>query len=411
MAKLTLISGDKKYDVESTMLKFSVKSILSLQYSIEIILTTDDRFILNNLSIDKLVKIYVSDVGRNNFIGQGKLIDASVKMVDSDQKIRMIYEDEVFNILNTNTYSGEMSGELTSQLSIILSDYGIGVEKRYNGQYFFSRGINGQLYDIIRILTKESGIIWNIEKGKVILGDGDSKVIDISEFESKGSASHFQSVDGRVISKMDLSMSFSTEYRVGQRVRYGSKIYYIGEVSHNYVKSTYKTTLDSFVVLFQTIDDVFDYVRIKDEKNDVDDVIEASLPRIRYDSDSNSLIYYNEEFNIWLGNIESINGQSSSLSNVTTTILNLGNGFYIPYDIFIESISFNSQSIDVANIEITRNGNRIFGTSMDRTTKKIEVFQEASSGNFNIQHVPLTGSTPTGYVLCEMRYRRIIQNE
>lgn len=413
----------KPFSTSCDSISISSSYIIGNRYGSSISIVNADSAIISAMNTDGVVKVFAKATSSNILIATGIVSYVDTTRTKSNRSTTINLDDETFSQLDNDIFSGELRGEMSAVLGRItgmnvLNFYGsIDVREMVNDSY---------LIDVIRKLSNDNELAWNISNGEIFIGTTLSRrqhVLPVSVQTDRG----FFKVDGVLHKKTDVSLSYNPEIRCGDRVVISKAIYTVVGAAHvfsvdkrSFVSATYLSVVDDIALAFQ-------YAKNKDGKSITNDVINVESVKQKYDSITNVVYYYDNVREAYLGDLESLSFSDSAglaahgggaavytymFHDSRQTTISISP--FIPYPITITNFSFNIATIDGGYFEILRNGILLWSIRANTggVSNGFDIAIPADSGVFTVRYAARDASaTGIARAFVSFRYRRVMDQK
>lgn len=401
-----------------TSFNFHVDSTISLKYDFTISMTNLDNFLISLFESGNRVKIYVGRENNEFLIGEGDIVNIEVSTINDVKVLKATFQNHAFKMLSTTYVEDKiLSGEPIQALSALINVSGIKSFINLHRSENVKIVANGYLYNVLRRLSRERGILWNVSGDSVYIGNTLStrkhyfnKANIVSFFTS------FINTNGLLFKKHDISMQFNSSISPGDALYIDKNSYIVGRVVHRF---TYESRRDVIVkttkvYAFEKIENAFWYAEVMDSPfHDVDHMLDDRMIKQAYDVEGSRVSFKDIERNAWLGDNEKITfargavGAAQMYLNIGSLTCAAAIGAYIPYNSIITDVRITISTIDVAYLEIMRNGVLVERFYCNALLKYEKTNLKVGPGIFSVRYTPGVGAAGIASVVCEINYRKV----
>jgi hypothetical protein len=106
------------------------------------------------------------------------------------------------------------------------------------------------------------------------------------------------------VRKQDITMNYRPEIRSGDTLNIGKHVYTVGMVDHSYETSGRQPIASTFIIGIENNNDVLKFVDSVDPQHETKDLIDLKTPDVRYDIESESIIYRDRQRDVLLGDLQ-----------------------------------------------------------------------------------------------------------
>lgn len=420
MPRLYFQTEDDEHAVSSRGVEVTYTGVMSLDYKWEIdVLTTQER-VQSLLSRGAKVRVSIGETSGKIIVADGILVSTSIKTMGDEKLVKIVLESSTFNALKNQSYNGILIGEFTREINRVLALDSFSMHRSYIGNISLNRYVNGFIRDIIRDISSDNSLAWNVSDDEIYSGVLLSRrYYEIEKGSMRISDGYFRNKSGDIVRKHDVTFNYRPEIMPGDRINVSKYVYIVGAVTHKYANLQSTTKKFTTLTLFQDIGDIVDFVEFMDDETRINDISKLNNTKVRYCTHCCGLVYFNVMHNMWLGNKQKVIFSIVNagplqeylfLGNVQTTDVL---GLYVPCDILITDVSCCIDAFDIGNVELLRNGSVIYTHPItghlcyhDRTSI---VFNK--DGIMSARFQPGAGPAGTSDIIYTVHYRMVSNYE
>ena len=418
MPKLLFEISDKKHEIETDGIDIVHVRKTALEYSCILKIITSEKNVESFLQENSKIRVMIGEQTSKMIIAEGYLKGTEMKVSGEESLLTINIEDESFNVLRTTTFTGTLNGEFAREINKVTSLSGINVVKTYAESIIVNRFVNGYLFDILRDITREKSIPWNISDDKIYIGTLLSrKSHQFSYSDMRLSVGYFRDKSGVIVRKHDVTIGYKPEIKCGEILHVGKFVYIVGMVKHSYRTLKGITKKDTSLTLFGNVEDLYSFIEYSDVEDFLDDRLELKNYPFKYNEVQGVPGYYDRTRKAWLGDLECKSFTGSQLG-VGQTYLSFGSmftgantGVFIPYDAMIVGIGYWIAGTDNAVFTVVRSGNRISIIACTTLSRRYEEMNDVfdKEGLMAVRYDPLVGAAGLAYAIVNVYYRRVIK--
>ena len=413
---ITIVAGSKTYKTSVMGFSFIIDSTVSIKYDFIVSLTDADKSVFSLLEENDQVKILAG----SSLICEGDITNIDVRTMNDVIVVKASFQDHAFKRLQTTKVEDVvLNGDPIREIVNLISSKGFKTSMDITRQENVKYVANGYLYNILRRAARERGIIWNVSRGTVFVGNVlSSKSHYLKSQDAVSFFTSFLNTDGVMYKKHDISINFNSEIRCGDKVIMGNKTYIVGRVSHRFVYEGRKEVLvkSTNIFCFEKIENVYWYAEAMDTpSNEMDDLLDDRMVKEKYDVDGSRVAYKDLERKLWVGDNEKV-VFAMALVGPGQMYLNLGGvacsafiGAYLPYECVITDVRMTISAVDISYIEIMRNGVVVERFYCNALLKHEKLNLETGPGIFSARYTPGVGAAGIASVVFEMNYRKVLK--
>ena len=415
MVNLTFSSGDKEIVINTNRFTFDYEAIPTLMYRTRILFRNSSENLYGFLSNNTYIKVFIGNIKDREMLTAGVLTGIEIKISSDIPLTEISITNKLYDLLLRSTHETEMKGDFAREMDKVLETIGARSIKTYSGNVPLYRVQKGYIYDTLRRISIEKGIQWNVSGSNLYIGN----ILSLEEYNFNSrqvriNTSYFKSDDGRNVKKRDLSTKYFRRIDAGDRVRIDDSIYHVGRVKHSLRMTKRNIIRKTSLVLLSNLSDLEDYIRINDEDDRINDVINSSIDKVYYDIDLDEVIYYDSARGLWLGEMHSI-VFSCNNAGPLTEYLKVGEvvttdslGYCVLCEICITNVTLDLSGTDDANIEILVDGKVVYSIPICNTSCCIDQVTVLSGGGIiSARYVPGPTASGTSDIICMICFRKV----
>jgi hypothetical protein len=411
-------AGGKIYRTSVVSFSFNVDSIISLKYEFTVVMTDVDKTALSLLEENDQVKIYVGQENDELLIGEGDITNIDVRTIKDIMVITASFQNHTFKRLQTTRITNAiLNGEPIREITNFIASKGFKTVNDVSRSENVRFVVNSYLYNILRRWARDRGVIWNVSRETLFVGNKLStrkhylKVQEVIHFTTS-----FLDTNGVMHKKHDLSLKFNSGMNPGDTVVIDKKSYLIGRVVHRfaYVSKGDVLVKTSNVFCFEKIDDLYWYAEAMDAPfHDVDHMLDDRVVEEIYDVESSSLAFKNVEKNLWVCENEKVVFSDTNVGPAQSYLFVGGVqctatvGMFVPYDAIITDVRAVFSGTDIAYIEVMKDGIVQHRTLCNNILKYEKIDLRIGTGVVSARYTPGVGAAGITNVLYEINYRKV----
>jgi hypothetical protein len=388
-------------------------------YGFELSITDPDPTLLALLAENEHIKIYVGQENSDFLLGEGDITNLNARSLNDIKSVTASFQSHYFKHLQTTKVEDVvLNGDPIREITKLIDSKGlktsIDVFRTENIKYV----ANGYLYNILRRAARDRGVIWNVSNETLFVGNKLSeKKHYFKQQEVISFSTSFLNTNGVMFRKHDVSMKFNSAVNPGDVVVIDSRSYIVGGVDHFFMyrhknNVMVKTTR---IFCFEKVENLYWYAEFMDAPfHEVDHILDDRMVKEMYDVDGSRVAYKDLERNLWVGDNEkiffadSIVGPGQSYLFIGGTQCSATVGYYIPYEYVITDMRAMMGNVDIAYLEIMRNGVVEYRMLCNATLKYDKMSLRFMPGILAVRYTPGVGAAGITTIICELNYRKVL---
>lgn len=395
----------EKYVLDVDSVLVANESSISTKYRTKLQIKTDDARLLSMLYRYKNVRIYSRRDTSNALLCEGIFVKSTSSLMEGISYLGLEIENKIYNKLkNTVIDVTRINGDFGLELSKILKNNGILSKRTMNKIKIVKRNVVGYLLHVIDAICAEFNVVWNIFNDVVYFGNELSK--RVIQYDPASIEMVFGCLinerNGEYIKKFNVSTGLNTEIIAGTKLIVGNNDFYVVEVNHQYSEDFISNNAkkSTNMVLVGTIDDVYNYVAVKNEFGDIDDRNKSTIANIKHEmktrypcyNDGTSQVYINRNIAIFT---------KTTLFDIKPIYLDIGSvvtdaafGYPITKPSRIKEITMLIYPVDGGYMEVMKDTTSLYILNTDVAYRNETVDIKIDPGLLIVRYIP--PGLPTG---------------